>query len=73
MRGNGWPAFGALLVMLLLIIVIGVLLSIVATPIGDGALVVANVIANVLTAPLFAIAVSVMFFDLGGARSARTV
>lgn len=68
-RGNAWPTFGALLVMLLLIIVIGVVLSIIATPIGDGALIVANVIANVLTAPLFAIAVSVMFFDLGGRRS----
>lgn len=68
-HGNAWPTFGALLVMLLFIVVIGVVLSIIATPIGDGAIIVANVIANVLTAPLFAIAVSVMFFDLGGRRS----
>jgi hypothetical protein len=70
-RGDAWPVFGVLLVMLLFIIVVGVILAVIATPIGNGAIVVANVISNVITAPLFAIAVSVMFFDLGGARSAR--
>jgi len=67
-RGDAWPVFGVLLVMLLFIIVIGVVLSIIATPIGNGAIIVANIISNVITAPLFAIAVSVMFFDLGGGR-----
>ncbi|UGS36501.1 hypothetical protein [Capillimicrobium parvum] len=69
-RGDAWSVFGALLVMLLFIIVIGVVLAVIATPIGNGAIVVANVISNVITAPLFAIAVSVMFFDLGGGRPA---
>jgi hypothetical protein len=70
-RGDAWSVFGALLVMLLFIIVFGVVLAVIATPIGNGAIIVANVISNIITAPLFAIAVSVMFFDLGGGRAAE--
>ena len=46
-------------------------LGAVATPIGNGAIVVASIISNVVTAPVFALAVSVMFFDLGGGRVAE--
>jgi len=53
-------------VVLLIVIAVGVVLGAIATPISDGATVVAAVISNVLTAPVFALAVSVMFFDLGG-------
>jgi hypothetical protein len=69
-RGDAWAVFGALVVVLLIVIAIGVVLGVIATPIGDGATVVARIISNVITAPIFALAVSVMFFDLGGGRGA---
>jgi hypothetical protein len=42
---------------------------VIATPISDGATVVASIISGVITAPIFALAVSVLFFDLGGGRA----
>lgn len=69
-RGDAWPVFGTLVVVLLIVIAIGVVLGVIATPIGNGATVVASVISNVITAPIFALAVSVMFYDLGGGRAA---
>jgi hypothetical protein len=71
-RGNAWSVFGALVVVTLIWLVIGFILVAIANPIGNGAIVVANVIAGALTAPLFALAVSVMFFDLGGGRVSET-
>ena len=59
------------MVALLIVIVIGFVLGAVATPIGNGAIVVASIISNVVAAPVFALAVSVMFFDLGGGRIAE--
>jgi hypothetical protein len=69
-RGDAWSVFAALLVILLIVIAIGIVLGIIATPIGNGATVVASIISTVITAPIFALAVSVMFFDLGGGREA---
>jgi hypothetical protein len=70
-RGEGWSVFGSLLLVLLIVIAIGFVLGAIATPISNGATVVASIISNVITAPIFAIAVSVMFFDLGGGRAAE--
>jgi hypothetical protein len=67
-RGNAWSVFGALIVALLIVIAIGIVLGVIATPIGNGAIVVASIISGAITAPIFALAVSVMFFDLGGGR-----
>jgi hypothetical protein len=70
-RGEAWSVFWTLVVVLLIVIAVGVVLGAIATPIGDGATVVAAVISNVLTAPVFALAVSVMFFDLGGGEQGQ--
>ncbi len=70
-RGSAWSVFGALVVALLIVIAIGFVLGAVATPIGNGAIVGASIISNVVAAPVFALAVSVMFFDLGGGRVAE--
>jgi hypothetical protein len=67
-RGEAWSVFGTLVVVWLIVIVIGFVLAAIATPISDGATVVASIISNVITAPIYALAVSVMFFDLGGGR-----
>ena len=69
-RGDAWSVFAALLVILIIVIAIGFVLGAIATPIGNGAILVASIISSVITAPIFAIAVSVMFFDLGGGRAA---
>jgi hypothetical protein len=72
-RGSAWPVFGTLLVVLIIVIAIGVVLGIIATPIGDGAIVVASIISGAITAPIFAIAVTVMFYDLGGGTAPAAV
>ncbi len=65
-RGNGWSVFGALLLTLIIVILVGFVLGAIATPIGNGAIVVASIISGALTAPIFALAVTVIFYDLGG-------
>lgn len=67
-RGDAWSVFATLLVVLLIVIAIGVVLGAIATPIGNGeaATWVAAIISSILTAPIFALAVSVLYFDLGG-------
>jgi hypothetical protein len=65
-KGNAWSVFGALLVTLIIVLLVQIVLGAIANPIGNGAIVVANVISGALTAPIFALAVTVMFYDLGG-------
>jgi predicted membrane protein len=69
-RGQAWSVFATLLVVLIIVIAIGVVLGAIATPIGDAATLVASIISSAITAPIFSLAVSVMFFDLGGGRAA---
>jgi hypothetical protein len=69
-RGDAWSVFATLVVVLLIVIAIGIGLAIIATPISNGATVAASIISNVITAPIFSVAVSVMYFELGGARAA---
>jgi hypothetical protein len=67
-RGDAWAVFGVLLVVLLIVIGIGVVLGALATPIGDGeaATWIASIISATVTAPIFAIAVTVLYYDLAG-------
>jgi hypothetical protein len=65
-KGNAWSVFGSLLVTLIIVILVQFVLSAIANPIGNGAIVVASILSGALTAPIFALAVTVMFFDLGG-------
>ena len=65
-RGEAWSVFATLLVILLIVIAIGIVCGLIGFALGDVGGVIANIVASALTAPIFAIAVSVMFFDLGG-------
>lgn len=67
-KGEGWSVFGALLLIFLIVIAISFVLVAIATPIGDGevATVIAAIVSNVITAPIFALAVTVMYFNLAG-------
>jgi hypothetical protein len=65
-RGNGWRVFGVLVVTVIIAAVVGQIIQRIAYGISDdfaGAL-VGNLISNLITAPLFAIAVTVLFFML---------
>lgn len=70
-RGNAWQVFGALLVTLLIAIGIGIVLALIATPIGDGEVAtgIASIVSGALTAPIFALAVSVLYFELAGPKA----
>jgi hypothetical protein len=67
-RGNAWPVFGTLLVVLLIVIGIWIVLAAIANPIGDGeaSTWIASIISGTLTAPIFALAVTVLYFELAG-------
>jgi hypothetical protein len=71
-RGDAWSVFATILVMLLIVIAIGLVLAAIATPIGDGeaATWVAAIISSIITAPIWALTASVLFYDLGGGGDA---
>jgi len=68
-KGNGWQVLGIIVVVFLILVGVSIVLGIIATPIGDGASIVASIISNVLTAPVYAITAAVLFFNLGGGAS----
>ncbi len=53
---------------LLIVIAIGVVLAAIANPIGNGeaSTWVAAIVSTTITAPIFAIAVTVLYYDLAG-------
>ncbi|MEZ5078237.1 MAG: hypothetical protein R2725_12450 [Solirubrobacterales bacterium] len=65
-KGDAWSVFGALVVALVIVIVVGGVLSAIAHPIGLGATLIAAIVSSVLTAPVFALVNSVMYYDLSG-------
>lgn len=74
-KGDAWSIFATLLVVLLIVIAVGIALGLLATPIGDGeaATYVASIVSSALTAPIFALAVTIIYFErAGGAAPAAT-
>lgn len=71
-RGEAWSVFATLLVVLLIVIAIGVVLGAIATPIGDGeaATWIASIVSTTITAPIFSLAVTIMYFQLAGGSAA---
>lgn len=69
-RGDAWSVFGTLFVVFLIVILVGIVLGLIAIPIGSGATVVAAIVSTVVTAPVFALTASVMYFDLAGGEGA---
>jgi hypothetical protein len=73
-RGNGWPVFGVILVLYILVGVLAFIIEAIAESAGSGLGTVVRVIVGVLTAPLSALAAAVLYFELrqiatGGAPS----
>jgi hypothetical protein len=69
-RGDAWSVFGTIVVVFVILAVVTFVLAAIANPIGNGAVIVAAIISSVLTAPVYALTAAVMYFDLGGGRSA---
>ena len=65
-RGNGMRVFGVIVLLYLLVGVLGFLIEAAAESAGSGAGIVARVVVGVLSAPLSALAASVLYFELGG-------
>jgi hypothetical protein len=66
-RGNGWPVFGVILVLYIVVGVVSFIIEAAADSAGSGAGIVVRVIVGVLTAPLASLAAAVLYFELGGA------
>jgi hypothetical protein len=71
-RGHGWQVFGAIVLAFLIIVVVGIVASLIGAAIGDAGFVILRVIGNVITAPIWALVASILFFDLGGGAGAPT-
>lgn len=72
-RGEGWSVFGVLLLTFLIVVIAEAILGAIGAAIGVGGFIVAVIIAAAITAPIYALAVSVLYFDLGGGSAvART-
>jgi hypothetical protein len=67
-RGNGWQVFGVIFVLGVLVTVLSTAIELAADSAGAGAGIVVRVIIGVLTAPLYALGASVLYFDLRGAH-----
>ncbi len=72
-RGNGWQVFGVILVLYILVGAVSIIVEGIAESAGSGAGIVVRVIVGVLTAPLSALAASVIYFELRGAPAAGGV
>jgi hypothetical protein len=71
-RGQGWQVFGAIVLTFLIIVAVGIVASLIGAAIGDAGLVILRALGNVLTAPVWALVASILFFDLGGGSGAPT-
>lgn len=70
-RGNGWPVFGVIVCVFLIVAIVGAILGAIAVGISDsvGMRILFNVVASTLTAPIGALAASVIYFRLMALRS----
>jgi hypothetical protein len=65
-RGNGWPVFGSIVVALLITVIVGGILTAIASAIADGPIlrIVFSALASTLTAPIAALVAAVLYYRL---------
>jgi hypothetical protein len=68
-RGNGWQVFGVLLLLLIGVGILSEVIVVIASAGGTAVGLVVRVIVGVLTAPISALAVAVLYFDLLGVHA----
>ena len=66
-RGNGWQVFGVIFVLLVVVDLVSFIIEAAADSAGSAVDLVVRVVIGVLTAPLAALAASVLYFELRGA------
>jgi hypothetical protein len=71
-RGNGWPVFGTIVVALLITVIVGGILTGIASAIADGPIlrIVFSALASTLTAPIAALVAGVLYYRLIALASA---
>jgi hypothetical protein len=72
-RGNGWRVFGVILVLVVGVEIVAAVLEAIADSAGTGASIVVRVVVQILTAPLAALAASVLYFELRTPTTAAAV
>jgi hypothetical protein len=65
-RGNGWAVFGVLVVLVIGVGAVSIAFELIGAAVSSGVGIVVRVIVGVLTAPITALAQSVLYFDLRG-------
>jgi ABC-type multidrug transport system fused ATPase/permease subunit len=70
-RGNGWQVFGVLVLIYILVFIVAAIFAAIAVGISDsvGMRILFNVVAQTLTAPIGALAASVIYFRLMALRN----
>jgi hypothetical protein len=64
-RGNGWNAFGVIVISILITIAVGIVLAVALIWLpGDFGAFVQSLVSNTITAPFFALALTIMYFRL---------
>jgi len=71
-RGNGWQVFGVIFVLLVVVDLVSFIIEAAADSAGSAVDLVVRVVIGVLTAPLAALAASVLYFELRGASPGGT-
>jgi hypothetical protein len=71
-KGYGWQVFGVIVVVILLAILISIVVAVIASGMSDGLRGALQYVLNILTAPLQALLVSVLYFGLRRAHGEST-
>jgi hypothetical protein len=65
-RGNGWQVFGVIVVLVIGVGIVAAIIEAIGGSAGTGVGIVVRVIVQIFTAPLSALAASVLYFELRG-------
>jgi hypothetical protein len=71
-RGNGWQVFGVIAVLVIGVGIVAAIIEAIGDSGGTGVGIVVRVIVQIFTAPLSALAASVLYFELRGPAAANT-
>jgi hypothetical protein len=71
-RGNGWQVFGVIVVLVIGVGIVSAIVEAIGASGGTGVAIVVRVIVQILTAPLSALAASVLYFELRGPAATPT-
>jgi hypothetical protein len=70
-RGHGWAVFGVIVLVYLTVVVVGVLVGLLAAPLGSGGRALMQWAVEALLAPVPALGASVLYFALRGDQHDR--